>query len=319
LDSESGAGIRGVVKTLVTGGSGFIGRHLIDRLVSLHGAEQVATVGFESVRPDVTHFSCDLEDEGKAKQIVTSFSPDQLYHLAGVSRVSSEIPFEEYFSRNYLTTVHLVSGTEAVGKPVTFFFASSVHVYGNAEGMVSEATAPAPQSPYGFSKYLAEQFLNEATQRLAGFRAVVARLYSCIGPGQARGFVASDLCAKIATALKAPAAPLKTGSLSAYRRFQDARDVVSVLTRLMDAPGSPFEVYNVASPYELQIKQLLEILLKEAGISPPIQSEDTQGTNPFRGLQVDTTKLTRLVPPSAFRPIEETLRDMLRHELSHPS
>jgi nucleoside-diphosphate-sugar epimerase len=288
----------------------------VDHLVSLKGEEAIATIGFEPARDGIRHFNCNLEDESKTRAIVAEFAPDAIYHLAGVSRVSAEIPFEEYFSRNTLTTAHLVRGTHGLDKPVSFFFTSSVHVYGNAEQTVSEAEAPKPQSAYGFSKYLAELFLKESTQTLPGFRAVVGRLYSCIGPGQAAGFVASDMCAKIAVALKAPTAPFKTGPLTPYRRFIDVRDVVRILPTLLDATGGPFEIYNVASPHELQIRDLLAILLKEAGISPPIKAQDSSDTNQFRGLQVDTAKLSRLVPASAFRPIQQTLRDMLRSELA---
>ncbi len=305
------------MKTLITGASGFLGKYLIEQLVNAHGAANVMTTGLEPVRPDLTHFACNLEDASRTREVVTESKPDAIYHLAGVSRVSAEIPFEDYFSRNYLTTVHLVRSAEPLKRPVRFFFASSVHVYGNAEGIVDESTKPAPESAYGYSKFVAEQYLREATQRIPGFRAVIGRLYSCIGPGQARGFVASDMCAKIAVALKSPNAPLKTGPLSPYRRFLDARDVVGILIRLMEASPTNFEIYNVASPHELQIRGLLDILLKEAGISPRIESEENSGTNVFKGLQVDTSKLSRLVPASAFRPVEDSLRDMLRWELSH--
>lgn len=304
------------MKTLVTGGSGFLGKYLIEQLVQSQSPAEIVTLGLEAARPDITHYSCNLEETDRTWEVIHECRPDSIFHLAGASRVSAEIPFEAYFARNYLTTVNLVRAVEALGQPVSLFFASSVHVYGNAEGLVSEATAAAPQSAYGFSKYLAEQFLREATVRRPDFRAVAGRLYSCIGPGQARGFVASDMCAKIAAALKTPGAPLKTGPLSPYRRFLDARDVVGILIRLMQAPSAAFEIFNVASPHELQISGLLQILLREAGISPPIESEEASATNAFRGLQVDTSKLSRLVPSSAFRPVEESLRDMLKWELA---
>ncbi len=306
------------MKTLVTGGSGFLGKYLVEQLVNQRGAETLATIGLEPVRPDVRHFPCNLEQEGPTREAVKAFRPDSIFHLAGFSRVSSEIPFEDYFSRNYLTTVHLVRAMQPIDRPISFFFASSVHVYGNAQGIVSEATAPAPESAYGHSKMLAEQFLRDTTIQQKNFRAVVGRLYSCIGPGQAKGFVAADLCAKIVAAKKNPKAPLRTGPLSPYRRFQDGRDVVGILIRLMETPGAPFEIFNVASPHELQIKELLDMLLKEAGISPPIESEEMSGTNVFKGLQIDTSKLSRIVANSEFRPVKETLRDMLKWEQSRP-
>jgi len=305
------------VKTLVTGGSGFLGKYLVDELVRQRGADSLVTLGLETVRPDVRHLPVNLEHEGPTREAVRAVQPDSIYHLAGFSRVSSEIPFEDYFSRNYLTTVHLMRAMEPLDKPLSFFFASSVHVYGNAKGVVSESTAPAPESAYGHSKMLAEQYLRDASARMKQFRAVIGRLYSCIGPGQAKGFVAADLCAKIVAAKKNPKSPIRTGPLSPYRRFQDGRDVVGILIRLMEAPGQPFEVFNVASPHELQIKDLLELLLDEAGISPPIESQEMSDTNAFKGLQIDTSKLSRLVPDTHFRPVRETLRDMLQWEQSH--
>lgn len=297
--------------TLITGAGGFIGRHLLAHLADTFPTETFQTLGLTgAAHPRASHVACDMLDEKKVAEAVTRLKPDRVYHLAGSARVTPNIGVPEYFASNYLTTMSLLQALERLGSPVRLFFSSSVHVYGNRDEIVTEETAVRPIGPYAFTKYLAEEAVRHATRRCDRLSAVVGRLYSCIGPTQAEGFVAADLCRKI-TELPKAGGVLKTGPLSGYRRFLDVRDAVRVFPTLVAAPlGSRFEIFNIASPHELTIGDMVDRLLKLSGKTPRVESAP-EGGNPFRGLKLDVGKLQRLFPPSGFRPIESTLRDML--------
>jgi len=134
-------------------------------------------------------------------------------------------------------------------------------------------------------------------------------LYSCIGPGQAEGFVVSDLTRKLMALPEGKSSILETRSLSAHRRFIDIRDAADLITRLMQRPlESHFEVVNIASPFELEVRRLVEMLVKVSGKTAQIQAKESS-ENPFRGLKINLDKLRRLAPTFPFRSLETTLAD----------
>ena len=258
-----------------------------------------------------------LEDEQATFQLIQKVRPDRVYHFAGISRVSKEFSSQQYLTTNYMATLHLIKALERLAKPVSFFFASSVHVYGNPQEIVTETSPPHPQGPYGQSKYLAEEALRNQSTKNDQLKAIIGRLYNCIGPGQAEGFVASDLCRKIATLKRTQGTLLETGPLNTYRRFLDVRDAVSLIPQLFNIPtASQFEIYNIASEREVQIKEMVNILIKYAGISPKVESSGEASPNEFKGLRLSTDKLKKAIPGLGFRPIEETLKDMLDRAMS---
>ncbi len=305
------------VKILITGSQGFIGKHLIGYLRQVEPNVQILGLDRNSQKDKSTPAgidtaACDLADAKAVSKIVTSFAPDKVFHLAGNSRVSPSIGMPEYFEHNFLTTMNLKDALDKLPHPVSLFFSSSVHVYGNQEAEVTESSITKPVGAYGFTKFLAEEGLRHwVSESPKGLRkVVVARLYSCIGPGQGEGFVVSDLCRKIA-ALPAKGTPtLTVGPLSATRWFLDVRDAVGIFARLLETGKEAFEVFNIGSPHQLQISHVLQMLLKIAEKSPRIDSVDSTAPNAFAGLRVSFKKVEKTLVPLTFRPIEQTLRDI---------
>ena len=264
--------------------------------------------------PKVRHLPCDLNDEDSVLDCLRKVSPERIYHLAGASRISAETAMPEYFSQNFLTTTSLIRGLKALSLPCSFFFASTVHVYGNQSGLVTETSPPRPNTAHGFSKYLAEEALRASAMREAELQVVVGRFYNCIGPGQPEGFVAADLCRRLALLADEPAPRLKAGALTSYRRFLDVRDAVKLLPPLMKARHpTRFEVFNLASPHQLQIRELLNILVRESGMKVVIESDAAIAVNPFTGLELSLDKLESTINVPSFHPIEKTLKEMYEH------
>ena len=301
----------------MTGASGFLGTFLVNHLES-EGTSIVTTSLAEDSSFAHPHIACDLRDFDRAEQLVLDVKPDRIYHLAGIARVSDQISFETYFINNFLSTVSLLEALEKSGRESKFFLTSSVHVYGKGDGTVTEESTVHPLTDYGFSKYLAEQAVKRATEKSSQIKGVVGRLYSCIGPGQPGGFVASDMCQKIVSLKKTQKNVLKTGPLSAMRRFLDARDVAPVMSALMENPSNKsFEIFNIASPNETQISEIVETLLDIAGINPKIESTKDFNSNRFRGVQISTDKLNSVFPKENFRPLSQTLKDMFQWASQH--
>ncbi len=299
-------------RVLVSGATGFLGRNLVAELVRNPGT-QVFTIGRRHAAIDGVreHFICDLTSGAQIASVLRRTHPERVYHLAGSSQVSEKIGMPDYFMNNFLTTVAVADALVEIQSPCRMFFASSVHVYGNATGTVTETTPASPASYYGFSKFLAEGYLARALPKAPHLAVTIGRLYSCIGPGQAPGFVASDLCARVRELPTTGEPILKTGPLGAYRRFSDVRDVARLLPLILEQTGaSGLHVVNIASPHGLTVKEMVERLLALASKKAKIDAAPGSA-NPFQGLEPDLGRLQKLLPDFTFRPLDETLRDML--------
>lgn len=296
---------------LITGAGGFLGTHLGDWLLQQNPGDTVVSMGLKApANRSVRHVEADLLDAPRIRAALEVARPDRIYHLAGSARVSQDIGMPEYYRSNFVTTQNLIDAVEATNPKARIFFSSSVHVYGDREGQADESSEPAPNGFYGMSKYLGERAFEQLSQRCPEIRVVVGRLYSCIGPGQGEGFVTSDLARKLAALPADGSRPLETGPLSAYRRFLDVRDAVQLIAGLLENDSAArFEVVNIASPFEMQVRDVVEMLVRVSGKNTPIRARENGG-NPFRGLDVSLSKLQKLVPDFQYRPLETTLRDL---------
>ena len=298
--------------TLVTGSSGFLGQFLIPHLRSLSPEEPILGCALTAPKDTIVPTEIvDLTDKTRVLEIIQKVKPKKVFHLAGIAKVSAEIPFESYFFQNTLTTQYLLDAIATLNSPVDFFLTSSVHVYGNQTEIVNERSEAKPEGSYGFTKYLAEETLKNIVLKHPKIRGVVGRLYSCIGPKQPDGFVTSDICRKIKDLKKSGGKTLEVGPTDSYRRFTDARDVIKTFPILLNSTqNSRFEIFNIAPSTETQISSMIQLLLKLERLEANVVSKATQ-SNSFKGLRIDTTKMEQYVPQTVFRPLELTLKDVL--------
>lgn len=297
--------------TLVTGATGFLGRYLV---VHLKTAEPNSTIHSCALNPSA-ELNCqelvDLTQEAQVHDMVQRIKPQRIYHLAGIAKVSDKITFKEYFFQNTLSTQILLDAVVKLKTSCDFFLASSVHVYGNQLETVNERSELKPEGPYGFTKLLAEETLKTFTLRNPQLRGIVARLYSCIGPKQAPGFVTSDICHKIKKLKQTSETTLEVGPVDSSRQFTDVRDAIQLFPRLFEVNlPSRFEIFNVATDQQTQVKELIEKALEIEQLKVKIVSKENH-PNPFKGLKVDTKKLGQLIPNTHFRPLESSLKDIL--------
>lgn len=298
---------------LVTGASGFIGKHLIRHLLAMRSGHQIYALGSSSsAMQGVYDFVIDMSDEAALRSFLGKIRPRHVYHLAGVARVSGSIENPQYFRKNYLTSACLMREAARSDFPISVFFTSSAQVYGNQPGILNEHASARPLNYYGYTKYLAERMMRSYAHKTNHLRIIVGRLSTCAGPGQTRGFVIADFCQKIARLPKQKKATLSVGPLDAFRQFLDVGDLVALLPSLLNSEStSRFEIFNMAPPAGLHIRDVLKTLLRIAGKSPQVKITQ-RAPNQWTGNQLDIEKLKRAVPGLLFRPIEETLERTYR-------
>lgn len=249
------------MRALVTGGSGFVGRWLVEHLREAGDEVVLATA-------DVTDAEASAEEIGAAE-------PEALYHLAALAHVgeSWDNPAET-FAVNALGTVHVLEGARRCASVPRVLLASSAEVYGRVtpdQVPLTEDAPLRPVTPYAASKIAAEF---SALQAYLGYEipTVRARAFNHVGPGQAATFVVPALARRIAAAAQSRSRSIPVGNLAAERDFTDVRDVVRAY-RLLIERGEPGAVYNVCSGRPLAVAALVERLVGLAGWDVELESD----------------------------------------------
>lgn len=292
------------MKALVTGASGFVGRHLVAHLRA--SGDDVYASDRDTDGTDITNASGVVE-------LFRRVRPEVVYHLAGWADVggSWQAPVEAFRVNAEGTLNVLSAATEAgVGRVLAV---SSADVYGIVapeELPLTEDSPLRPASPYAASKVAADYL---GLQAWLGRQLPVLRVraFNHLGPGQTDKFVAPALASRVARAEIEGGDTLVVGDLSARRDFTDVRDVVRAYRLLVDH-GEPGQVYNVCSGVDLAVRDLADQLVSQARV--PLRLEvDPALLRPVE-LPVLRGSHDRLTQATGWQPeisIEQTLSDLL--------
>jgi GDP-4-dehydro-6-deoxy-D-mannose reductase len=295
------------MKALVTGSSGFAGRHLVAHLVSLGDAVS----GLDRSE------GVDLADADAVAAALEAIRPEVVYHLAGFSDVGASWSHpRETFQANAVGTLNLLDAAVAVGVR-RVIVVGSADVYGTVrddELPLTEQQPVRPMSPYAASKLAAEALAQQAWwgRRL---ETIVVRAFNHLGPGQSTRFVAAGLADRIARAEVAAGGDgpgrVEVGNLTPRRDFTDVRDVVRAY-RLLALDGQPGETYHVCSGRDVAIGELAERLAALSDIPIELVADpELQRPVDLPVLRGDNTKLREATGWEPAVPLEQTLADLL--------
>jgi GDP-4-dehydro-6-deoxy-D-mannose reductase len=260
------------MRALVTGASGFVGKHLVDAL-RRDGAQVFPCGGPHDAD---TELIVDLGRPETIRAALDAARPSVVFHLAAQSFVPESLaaPIETY-EINALGTARLADAVRAYdGAPPRVVFASSAEVYGVRgadEYPLRESLDLRPRNPYGASKAAAEMMLL-AQARSFGLDVVVARVFNTIGPGQTERFVTVSFATQLARIAAGGTPRLLVGNLRAARDFLDVRDVVKAYIELARR-GEPGEIYNVCSGGAIAIRDVLRELIAIAGVPVEVRED----------------------------------------------
>jgi UDP-glucose 4-epimerase len=252
-----------------TGGAGFIGAHVVRRLVgeaaSVTVVDNLQSGKWEdlgSVRQSVQCIEADVRNAKAMRDVMRDSRPDVVLHLAANASVPGSVNDPAYdFESNTGGTFNVLDAVRLESSGARVVTVSSAAVYGEPKHFpITEQSELAPISPYGASKLAAEV---EARMFRDVYKVpvVIARLFNTYGSGMPR-FVILDFLKK----LQRDSSRLEIlGSGKQVRDFNFVEDTVQGLLVLAEK-GISGEAYNIASGASHSVTELAHILIEHLGL-----------------------------------------------------
>ncbi|MFQ5670897.1 MAG: GDP-mannose 4,6-dehydratase [Acidobacteriota bacterium] len=259
---------------LVTGGTGFAGSSLVERLLRaghrVWAGSRTGSAGHLAGVEGAEVLACDLRDPQAVARLVEQAAPERVYHLGAHTFVPAAYADRQgCLETNLMGTVHLLAAVRRIAPAARVLVVGSAGEYGASgrPGTRLAETAPLlPVDPYGASKAAAEMWaLQEGAG--AGFHVVCVRSFGHVGPRQSPRFVVADFARQIGRVACGEQEPrLEVGNLEAVREFNDVEDVAAGYAAILER-GNRGSVYNVCSGRGLAIREMLDRLVRRSGVA----------------------------------------------------
>lgn len=303
------------MRILITGGAGFLGAALANRLVreghTVLALDDLSAGDPQRLDSRVVLARGDVRDVPRLWTLLQGV--DLVYHLAARVSVPESILYPRiYQDVNVGGTVALLEAMRDAGVR-RLVLASSGAVYGDQPVQpVHEELLPRPRSVYAVTKLAAEHFVL-TLGRLWGFEVVVLRIFNAYGPGQPLPAAHAPVISRFLKQAIEGGTMVIFGDGTQTRDFVYLDDVVEALVAAGERTGLNGELINVGSGREISINELADIVMRVVGRRVPVIHSPAQDGGVAR-LCADLRKAERLL---GYRPrvfLEEGLRRMLRED-----
>ncbi|MFZ3374715.1 MAG: GDP-mannose 4,6-dehydratase [Chthoniobacterales bacterium] len=254
------------MRILVTGGAGFIGSHLVEKLLSLdHNVAilddfndfydpQVKRQNIAAVAKDVAIHHLDLRDSGTVRNLFHREKFEAIAHLGARAGVRPSIQNPQlYYDTNVDGTLHLLDAARMTGVE-RFIFASSSSVYGNSKIVPFSEDRQLIQtlSPYGATK-IAGEFLCSTYSHLYGIRVVALRYFTVYGPRQRPDLAIHQFTQKIHAGKPID----QLGDGTTRRDYTYIDDIIQGTMAAFKYDGPMFDIFNLGESETIQLRDLI--------------------------------------------------------------
>lgn len=304
------------MRTLVTGGAGFIGSNLVDALLARGDAVTVVDDLSTGRRANLDGalaagaelVELDIRDGGRLGELTAELRPEVVFHLAAQIDVRKSVADPAFdASINVGGTANVLEAARAAGARRVVFTSTGGAIYGEGEGQelpLGEAAPIAPLSPYGLSKFCAEGYL-ALYERLHGTSTVSLRLGNVYGPRQdplGEAGVIAIFCGR----LRAGERPTAFGDGKQTRDYIYVGDVVTAALAAGESTASgPF---NVGTGIETDVLELAEQLGRLGGADAFEPEFAPARTGEVQRIAIDPARAERELGWRAATGLEKGLR-----------
>src|SRR6266516_4058613 len=254
------------MRVLVTGGAGFIGSHLVEKLLAAsHDVvvlddfndfydPQIKHANIAGLARDVTVYHVDLRDSESVRNLFHREKVDAIAHLAARAGVRPSIQYPRlYYDTNVTGTLHLLEAARVTGVE-RFIFASSSSVYGASKAIPFSEDEHLSQtiSPYAATK-VAGEFLCSTYSHLYNLRVVALRYFTVYGPRQRPDLAIHQFTRRIYAGQSID----QFGDGTTRRDYTYIEDVIQGTMAALEYEGPLFDIFNLGESETIQLKDLI--------------------------------------------------------------
>ncbi len=314
------------MRVLVTGASGFSGRHLLPALRA-GGHEVFALSRGPKDRPvsgDVRGLGADLLKPAEVEVAVREAGPDGVIHLAGESRTGRGTGGSHAVLESFvLGTAHLFEALAVFAGHPRVVLVSSSAVYGtppSPDVILTEEAPFRPATAYGAAK-AAQELVAGQLARAGEIPLCIVRTFNLVGPSEPSAYVCASLARQVDAIASGGEPVVRAGRLDTTRDFVDVRDAAQAYVSVLER-GQPGAIYNVCSEQSVSIRDVLDRLLRLAGLGPAqVRVEEEPGRRRMTDVLYQRGSAERLRAATGWRPrfsLDESLRVLLDEATGRP-
>ena len=296
------------MNVLVTGGAGFVGSHVVDRLLAashtVHVLDNLATGRRERVPAAARLHVCDLRD-ARLDTVFAAARPAVVVHLAAQAAVSRSVADPRHdASVNVLGTIALLESCRRAGVPRAVYISTGGAAYGDTDVLPTPEDHPIrPASPYGISKVTAERYL-EVWAALTGASGLTLRLANVYGPRQDPAGEAGVI-AIFASRLLSGVRCVVNGDGDQTRDYVYVGDVADAVALAVSSPDA-VGIANIGTGIETTVNDLYRRLARLTNVRGDAEHAPAKPGEQRRSV-LDATRAKSLLGWSAATPLDEGL------------
>jgi UDP-glucuronate 4-epimerase len=289
------------MRILVTGGAGFIGSHLVEKLLALgHGVAilddfndfydpRIKRGNIAAVKNDVPVFQMDLRDNNAVRGVFHQEKFDAIAHLAARAGVRPSIAQPQlYYDANVNGTLHLLDAARTAGIE-RFIFASSSSVYGICTDVPFSEDLHLTQtiSPYAATK-IAGEFLCSTFSHLYQMRVVALRFFTVYGARQRPDLAIHQFTRKILADQPID----QFGDGTTRRDYTYIDDIIQGAVAALNYDGARWDIFNLGESETVPLKDLIEAIETTVGKKAKInQLPEQPGDVPLTCADISKARL----------------------------
>ena len=297
--------------TLVTGGAGFIGAHIVNDLIAKD--EEVLVLddlsgGFrENVNPNATFILGSINNVALVERLFNEHSIEYVFHLAayaaeGLSHFIKRFNYEN----NLIGSVNLINAS-VNHKVKCFVFTSSIAVYGPAQLPMREDMTPTPEDSYGIAKFAVEQELH-ASKRMFDLNYIIFRPHNVYGEYQNIGDKYRNVVGIFMNQIMQKKPLTVFGDGEQTRAFSYIRDVSPVIAGSVFEKKAYNETFNIGADEVFTVNKLAEVVCKTFGVD--VNVNHVQARKEVVHAYSDHAKVRKVFGAPKQTPLEEGIRQM---------